>query len=50
MLLGAAGLASAVMTETESPEEALGFTPSREMSEAVADPDFTRTPLRVHSR
>src|SRR5687767_15296635 len=43
MLLGAAGLLTAMMTQTESPEESLGFTPSRELSEAVADPDLART-------
>lgn len=42
MLLGAAGLITAMMTETESPDE-YSFTPSRELSEAVADPDLTRT-------
>jgi hypothetical protein len=43
MLLGAAGLLTAMMTQTESPEEILGFRPSRELSEAVADPDLART-------
>ena len=50
MLLGGAGLLTALMTETESPtEQSLSFTPSRELSEAVADPDIARTPhLRAH--
>lgn len=48
VLLGAAGLLTAVMTKTESPmENGLGFRPSREMSEAVADPDMYRVPLRA---
>ena len=42
ILLGAAGLLTAMMTETESPDE-YRFVPSRELSEAVADPDFGRT-------
>lgn len=41
VLLGAAGLLTAVMTQTESRGD---FTPSRELSEAVADPDNARTP------
>ena len=41
MLLGAAGLLTALMTQTESPDE-YAFTPSRELSEAVADPDVSR--------
>jgi hypothetical protein len=42
MMLGAAGLLTAMMTQTESPGE-FRFTPSRELSEAVADPDLTRS-------
>ena len=46
VLLGAAGLLTAVMTQAGSPG---AFTPSRELSEAVADPDNARTPdLRSH--
>ena len=45
VLLGAAGLLTAVMTQAESPGD---FTPSRELSEAVADPDIARTP-HLHS-
>ncbi len=49
MLLGAAGLLTAVMTEIDAPD-GLGFTPSRDLSEAVADPDNARAPyLRAHS-
>lgn len=50
MLLGAAGLVTALMTRTESPlEQGEPFTPSRELSEAVADPDVAQTPhLRLH--
>ena len=44
MLLGAAGLLSALLTQTASGPEHLGFIPTREMSEAVADPDNARTP------
>ena len=40
--LGAVGLMTGLMTQTESPTEYAGFTPSRELSEAVADPDLTR--------
>jgi hypothetical protein len=44
MALGAVGLITGLMTETESPTEWSGdFTPSRELSEAVADPDLTRS-------
>ena len=39
VLLGAAGLLTAVMTQTECADEyGTGFAPSRELSEAVADP------------
>lgn len=50
MALGAVGFVTALLTETESPmERAYAFTPSRELSEAVADPDIERTPhLRTH--
>lgn len=50
MALGAVGLLTALMTETESPAEVSeGFRPSRELSEAVADPDIARYPqLRAH--
>ena len=50
MALGAVGLLTALMTETESPlERDTAFTPSRELSEAVADPDIERSPhLRTH--
>ena len=44
VLLGVVGFLSSIFTETESPHERVeGFTPSRELSEAVADPDVTRT-------
>lgn len=39
MALGAVGLVTGLMTQTESPTEYAGFTPSRELSEAVADPE-----------
>jgi hypothetical protein len=40
VMLGAAGLLTAMMTKTESPlENGIGFQPSREMSEAVVGPD-----------
>ena len=42
MALGAVGLITGLMTQTESPIEYGGFTPSRELSEAVGDPDPTR--------
>lgn len=50
VLLGAVGLLASLMTETMSPSERADvFTPSRELSEAVADPDIARTPhLRAH--
>lgn len=50
MAFGVASLLSALMTETSSSNErALAFTPSRELSEAVADPDIARSPhLRNH--
>jgi hypothetical protein len=42
MALGAAGLITGLMTQTESPTEYNGsFTPSRDLSEAVADPELT---------
>lgn len=44
MALGAVGLITGLMTQTESPTEYDGgFTPSHELSEAVADPDLTRS-------
>jgi hypothetical protein len=48
--LGAVGLLTSLLTETTSPVESFeGFSPSRELSEAVADPDIARSPhLRVH--
>ena len=50
MALGAISLISALMTETQSPTEYdQAFTPSRELSEAVADSDIARYPhLRAH--
>jgi hypothetical protein len=50
VLLGAIGFLSSILTETTSPNERVErFTPSRELSEAVADPDIARTPhLRSH--
>ena len=42
MALGVVGLVTGLMTQTESPTEYGGFRPSRELSEAVADPDVTR--------
>src|SRR5687767_2216626 len=40
MAFGVVGLLAALMTETESPlEQGQAFSPSRELSEAVADPD-----------
>ena len=45
VLLGAVGLMASLLTETSSPGEyEQSFTPSRELSEAVADPDVARTP------
>lgn len=39
MAFGAVGLIAGLMTQTESPlEDSEGFTPSRQLSEAVADP------------
>lgn len=44
--LGALGFLRCVMAERE---EERAFTPSRELAEAVADPDVARTPhLRSH--
>lgn len=45
MVLGAVGLITGLMTQTESPTEYAppDFTPSRELSEAVGDPDLTRS-------
>ena len=50
MALGALGLLTTLLTETESPaERRQAFTPSRELSEAVADPDVAHSPhLRTH--
>jgi hypothetical protein len=49
-LLGAVGLIASALTETtSSTESSEGFLPSRELSEAVADPDVMRNPtLRMH--
>ena len=45
-MLGVIGLVTGSLTETESPlERSTEFTPSRELSEAVADPDIARAPL-----
>ncbi len=43
MALGVVGLITGLMTQTESPTEHGGFRPSRDLSEAVADPDLTRS-------
>ncbi len=43
MALGVIGLVTGLMTQTESPTEFGGFRPSRELSEAVADPELTRS-------
>ena len=44
MTLGAVGLITGLMTQTESPTEYDGgFRPSHEISEAVADPELTRS-------
>ena len=40
MALGAIGLLTGLMTETESPAERGSWVPSRDWSEAVADPDL----------
>ncbi len=50
VILGVIGLVTGLLTETESPlERSTEFTPSRELSEAVADPDIARAPhLRAH--
>ena len=42
ILLGAVGLMTSLLTQTESPRQRR-FTPSRDLSEAVADPDVART-------
>jgi hypothetical protein len=42
ILLGAIGLLTAMLTETASPKEMEAFVPSRELSEAVADPEAAR--------
>lgn len=45
VVLGAAGLLTSAFTETKSAgERGTAFTPSRELSEAVADPEVGRTP------
>jgi hypothetical protein len=42
--LGAIGLVTGLMTQTESSTEyGGGFVPSRDLSEAVADPELTRS-------
>ena len=47
LLVGAAGVLMNCLAETR--ERAAAFTPSHELSEAVADPDVARTPhLRNH--
>lgn len=48
--LGAIGLLTTMLTDTKSPQERdEEFTPSHELSEAVADPDVARSPhLRTH--
>lgn len=48
--LGAVGLLASILTEAKSPRErGQEFTPSHELSEAVADPDVARSPhLRTH--
>lgn len=48
--LGAVALLAGMLTKTEAPPEITAeFTPSRELSEAVADPDVARwPPLRAH--
>jgi len=50
MAFGAVGLLTSLLTQRESPLELpTEFTPSYELSEAVADPDIARSPhLRVH--
>jgi hypothetical protein len=50
VVLGAIGLLTSVFTQTEAPmDRREGFLPSRELSEAVADPDAGRSPgLRTH--
>ena len=48
MLLGGAGLLTSMMTQMESTADS-GFRPTRELSEAVADPDNARAPhLHLH--
>lgn len=48
VLLGAVGLVTSLLTQTELPRQRR-FSPSRELSEAVADPDVARLPhLRSH--
>lgn len=48
--LGAAALLTSMLTERDAPPELTAeFTPSHELSEAVADPDIARwPPLRAH--
>jgi hypothetical protein len=48
--LGAVGLLTSMLTQRDAPAELTGeFTPSHELSEAVADPDVARwPPLRAH--
>lgn len=50
VLLGAVGFLASLLADTTSPSgHSRRFTPSRELSEAVADPDIARTPhLRSH--
>jgi hypothetical protein len=38
VLLGAAGFLASILTDPASPERLGGFVPSRDLSEAVADP------------
>jgi hypothetical protein len=49
VILGAAGIIASLLTETEPEESDTTFSPSYELSEAVADPDVVRRPhLRNH--
>jgi hypothetical protein len=49
MMLGAVGILASVLTEKDPEAPSDAFTPSYELSEAVADPDIARRPyLRSH--
>jgi hypothetical protein len=50
IVLGAAALVASMLTKKDAPPEVTAeFTPSHELSEAVADPDVARwPPLRAH--